>query len=102
MFRARLGNQNSSGNKVLKAKLEKKKDEERARRIAKIKSRKPGSSKVTLDNTAPVVIEAMKSNPRKKALQINFNIVTEKENMLAIISEVSREADSVFPYVGVC
>jgi hypothetical protein len=81
MFRARIGNQNSAGNSVLRAKLEKKKDEERARRIAKIKNRKPGSSKVTLDNTPPVINAAMKSNPRKRALQINFNIVTEKENM---------------------
>ena len=81
MFRARMGNQSSSGNKVLRAKLEAKVKEERESRLKKIKNRKPFSSKVTLDNAPPHIIEAMKTNPRKKALQLNFNIVTEQQNM---------------------
>jgi hypothetical protein len=49
-------------------------------RLKKIKDRKPGSSKATLDNTPPDVIPALKSNPRKAALKIEFDQVTEREN----------------------
>ena len=79
MFRARIGN-HESGNKVIQHKLDVKRRAELKARIDKIKARKPGTSRVTLDNVPPVVIEAMKTNPRKKALQADFYIVTEQQN----------------------
>lgn len=79
MFRARLGDNAKSGNKVLLAKQDEKMKKEHRERLQKIKTRKPGSS-TTLDNMAPVVIEAMKTNPRKVKLKEVFNRMTEQEN----------------------
>ena len=48
-------------------------------RLSKIKTRDYGSSP-TLDNTAPNVVNALTTNPRKKALRDEFQRITEQEN----------------------
>jgi hypothetical protein len=59
--------------------VKKKQRQDHLDRLEKIKNRKVGTSN-TLDNTPPVIIKAMTSNPRKTALRAEFNVVVEKEN----------------------
>ena len=49
-------------------------------------TRTPGSSH-TIDNAAPVVIEAMLTNPRKVAKKMEFNAFVERENKYAAIQK---------------
>jgi ribosomal protein L14 len=59
--------------------VKRKMQREHLARLEKIRLRKAGSS-VTLDNNAPVVIDAMVNNPRKHASRDHFNYVIENEN----------------------
>lgn len=78
MDRGRAGGFITDNNYVM-VKYNEKKRKEHLRRLEKIKTRKAGSS-ATLDNNAPVVIEAMLNNPRKVAVKDSFNFITEREN----------------------
>lgn len=82
MDRGRVGTL-AIGNKAIREGMIKHQQEVHMERISKIKNRKPGSSN-TLDNTAPVVVKAALNNPRKAALKLEFNTVTERENKVLL------------------
>jgi hypothetical protein len=65
-------------NNLSMIKVKQKQREDHLARMQKIKERKPGTG--TLDNTPPVIIKAMKNNPRKAAVKENHYFVTEQEN----------------------
>ena len=82
MDRGRVGTL-AIGNKAIREGMIKHQQDVHMERISKIKNRKPGSSN-TLDNTAPVVVKAALNNPRKAALKLEFNTVTERENKVLL------------------
>ena len=82
MDRGRVGTL-AIGNKAIREGMIKHQQDVHLERISKIKNRKPGSSN-TLDNTAPVVVKAALNNPRKAALKLEFNTVTERENKVLL------------------
>jgi len=82
MDRGRVGTL-AIGNKAIREGMIKHQQDVHMERINKIKTRKPGSSN-TLDNTAPVVVKAALNNPRKAALKLEFNTVTERENKVLL------------------
>ena len=82
MDRGRVGTL-AIGNKAIREGMVKHQQDVHLGRIQKIQNRKPGTSN-TLDNTAPVVVKAALNNPRKAALKLEFNEVTERENRVLL------------------
>jgi len=83
MDRGRVGYA-ATGNRVIREVMIKSRRAEHLRRLKNIMTRTPGSSH-TIDNAAPVVIEAMLTNPRKVAKKMEFNAFVERENKYAAI-----------------
>ena len=75
---------NGLGNKSIRDYIIKTRREEHLARIYKIMSREPGTGDI--DNTKPVIIEALSSNPRKIALRKEFNVVIERENKYVFVN----------------
>ena len=82
MDRGRVGTL-AIGNKTIRDQMIQHQQDVHMERIQKIKTRKPGTSS-TLDNTAPVIVKAALTNPRKVAKRIEFNEMTEKENRVLL------------------
>ena len=76
------------GNKQLREDMIKHVREVHLERIKKIKNRPKGSS-ATLDNTAPHVIAALKSNPRKQGKAKESNMMIERENK-SLLKRISK------------
>ena len=88
MDRGRVG-YNASGNKKMREDTIRHMRGQHLARLKKIQNRPPGTSH-TLDNTAPHVIPALKSNPRKigKARELNVMIERENKSLLKRISKI--------------
>jgi len=87
MDRGRVGYA-AVGNKQLRENTIKHVRDVHLARVKAIKTRKPGTSD-TLDNTAPHVIAALKSNPRKIGKSRELNVMIERENK-SLLKRISK------------